>query len=66
LNWEAIRIPSDGALVNLVSDDKDIMEANAGEAEKEVTSGDKEEEGAMADDGPSQQAIVPPNPPPSA
>ena len=42
------------------------MEANTSEMEKEVASGDKEEEGAMAYDGPPEQATVPPSPPPSA
>jgi hypothetical protein len=52
LNREVIKISSDGALVDLVSDDEDIMEADASEAEKEVASGDKEEEGTVTDDGP--------------
>jgi hypothetical protein len=41
------------------------VEANAGEAEKEVALGDKEEEGAAADDGPSEQVALSPCPPPS-
>jgi len=54
LNQEAIRIPSDGALVDLVSD------------EEEVVPGDKEEEeGTTAVDEPSEQAIMPPSSPPS-
>ena len=53
LNQEAIRIPSDGALVDLVSD------------EEEVVPGDKEEEGTTAVNEPSEQAIMPPSSPPS-
>jgi hypothetical protein len=52
LNREVIEISSDGALVDLVSDDEDIVEADTSKAEKEVASGDKEEEGTMTDDGP--------------
>lgn len=66
LNREAIGIPGDGALVDLVSDDEDIMEADTGKVEKEVTLGNKEEEGTAADDGPSEQVALSLCPPPSA
>jgi hypothetical protein len=66
LNWEAIETPGDGALVDLVSDNEEATEDDADEGEKEVTLGDEEEEGTVAVDGPSEQAAVPPNPPPSA
>ena len=42
LNQEAIRIPGDGALVDLVSDNGEAMEDNADEGEKKVAPGKKE------------------------
>jgi len=66
LNQEAIRIPGDGALVDLVSDDKEATEDDAGEGDKGVAPGDEEEEGTIAVDEPSEQATVPLSPPPSA
>ena len=66
LNWEAIGIPSDGALVDLVSDDEEATEDDADEGEKEVVLGNEEEEGTMAVDGPLEQATAAPSPPPSA
>ena len=66
LNWEAIRIPDNRALVNLVSDDEDTMEADAGKAKKEVTpDGEGEEGDATADDRLPEQTAVPPSPLPS-
>jgi hypothetical protein len=38
----------------LVSNDDNIVEANAGEAEKEVALGDKEKKGAAVDDKPQE------------
>lgn len=66
LNWEAIGIPGDGALVDLVSDEEDHGEPNADEVEEDVAPGDKEEEGNAANDGPLEEGVVPPNPPPRA
>lgn len=66
LNQEATGIPSDGALVDLVSDDEDIVETNAGEVKKKVMPGDEEEEGAIVDDRPPEQAAAPSSSPPSA
>jgi hypothetical protein len=65
LNREAIGIPSDGAMVDLISDEEDFGEPDASEAEEDTALGDKEEEGSMADDGLLEQAVVPPNAPPS-
>lgn len=64
LNWEAIGIPGDGALVDLVSDNEETVEADAGEAKEEVALGGEEED--AADDRPSEQDAVPPSPSPSA
>jgi hypothetical protein len=66
LNWEAIGIPDDGALVDLVSNEEEAVEDDASEGKKEVTPGDKVEEGTVAIDGSPEQAVVPPSPPPSA
>jgi hypothetical protein len=52
--------------VDLVSDEEDHGEPNADEAEEDVAPGDKEEEGNAANDGPLEEGVVPPNPPPSA
>ena len=54
LNREAIGIPGDGALVDLVSDDEEAM------------LGDEEKEGTTAVNEPPEQAAVPPSPPPRA
>jgi hypothetical protein len=66
LNREAIGIPGDEALVDPVSDDEKAMEDDAGEGEKEVAPGDKVEEGTAMVDKLSEQAVMPPSPPPSA
>ncbi|CAD6219105.1 unnamed protein product [Miscanthus lutarioriparius] len=66
LNREAIGIPGDGALVDLVSDNEDTMEADAGKAKKEVApDGEGEEGDATADDRLPEQTAVPPSPLPS-
>jgi hypothetical protein len=65
LNQEAIGIPDDGALVDLVSDDEEAMEDDTCEGKK-VTPDDKVEEGTTTIDGSPEQAVVPPSPPPSA
>ena len=49
--------------MDLVSDKEDYGEPNASEAEEDATLGAKEEVGTTVDDGPSEQAIVPPSPP---
>ena len=66
LNREAIGIPGDGVLVNLVGDDEDIVAADTDKVEKEVALGDKEEEGTTVGDGPPEQAAMPPCPRQSA
>ena len=65
LNREAIEIPGNGALVDLVSDDEGVVAVDAGE-EKEVILDDEEKEGASADVGLLEQTAVVPSPPPSA
>ena len=65
LNREAIGIPGDGGLVDLVSDDEGVAAADAGE-EKEVVPGDEEKEGTLADNGLPEQTAAVPSPPPSA
>jgi hypothetical protein len=52
-------------MVDLISDKEDFREPDASEAEEDTALGDKEEEGSMADDGLLEQAVVPPNAPPS-
>jgi len=52
--------------VDLVSDGEDVEEGHIGEGEYAAVPGDKEEEGTTAIDGPPEQAVVPPSPPPSA
>ena len=66
LNREALKTLGDRALVDLVSDYKDVEEGDACEGEDAAAPGDKEEEGTAAIDGPPEQAVVPPSPPPSA
>ena len=53
LNREAIGILGDGVMVDLVSDDKNVMIADTNEVEKEVAPGDDKEEGTAIGDGPS-------------
>jgi hypothetical protein len=65
MNREAIGIPGNGAIVDLVSDDANVMAADAGKA-KEVALGDEEEEDTAVDDGPMEQIVVPRSPLPSA
>ena len=60
--------------MDLISDEEDYGEPDAGEAEEVAALGgeedavpcDKEEEGTAADDGPPKQAVMPLGPPPSA
>lgn len=63
MNLEAIEIPGDGASVDLISDKEDYGEPNASKVEEDAASGNKEEEGTMADDELSDQAGVPPSSP---
>ena len=65
LNREAIEIPGNGALVDLVSDDEGVVAVDAGE-EKEVILGDEEKEVASTDVGLPEQTATVPSPPPSA
>ena len=48
--------------MDLVSDE-DYDEPNANEVEEDAALGDKLEKGTAVDDGPSEQATMPPNPP---
>jgi hypothetical protein len=64
-NQEAIGIPGDEALVDLVSDE-DSKEPDANKAEEDTATGDEEEEGTTVDDEPSEQGVMSPSPPPSA
>ena len=67
MNREAISIPGDWALVDLVNDDdEDIGEPDAGEAKKEAALGDEEKKGNEENNGPPERAVMPPSPPPSA
>jgi hypothetical protein len=52
-------------MVDLISDEEDFGEPVASEVEEDTAPSDKEEEGSMVDDGLLEQAIVPPNAPPS-
>lgn len=65
LNREAIGIPGDGALVNLVSDE-DYGASSGGEEEEGVAAGEEEKEEASSGGGSPAQATASPSPPPSA
>lgn len=64
LNREAIGIPGDGALIDLVSDEEDYGASSGDKEEGGVTPGEEKEEAASGD-GLESQVAVPPSPPPS-
>ncbi|CAD6342248.1 unnamed protein product [Miscanthus lutarioriparius] len=66
LNREALGIPGDGGLVDLVSDEEDYGASSGGEQEGGVASGEEKKEEAASGDASPFQATASPSPPPSA
>lgn len=65
LNREAISIPGDGALVDLVSDEEDYGASSDSEEEEGTALDEEEEKAASSGELPAQTAASP-SPPPSA